>query len=126
MWEGKLAGQLLWRVDPAFVDRQLDYLLSVGPNIYHALTWSWASVNAPQDITCGDITDKGLLITVGNPTVDLVIGDQFGLVTGGQLYLKGVLKQIELKKLEKDQKVRDGWNLMGGVHGASPLVPLST
>jgi hypothetical protein len=72
-------------------------------------------VNTPQGITCGEITDNGNLITVENPTVDLVTKDEFGLVRGGQLYLSGVLKQIELKKIEKNGIVRYGWNLVSRV-----------
>jgi hypothetical protein len=120
LWKDRLASQLLWRVDPVFANGRFEYP-STRPDKYRAPTWSWAAVNTPQGITCGDITDEEMLITVENPTVDLETDNEFGLVKGGQLYLRGVLKHIELKKLEKNGSVRYGWNLLSRGRGASPI-----
>jgi hypothetical protein len=118
MWKDRLASQILWRVDPVFANGRFEYP-STRPDRYRAPTWSWAAVNTPQGITCGDITEEGILISVENPTVDLVTDNEFGLVKGGRLYVKGVLKQIELKRKNSNRSVRYGWNLVSRVRGAS-------
>jgi hypothetical protein len=111
MWVHHLESQLLWRVNPVFANGKFEYP-SKRPITYRAPTWSWAAVDAPQGITCGEITNSKLHIKVENPTIKLEMPrNKFGLIKGGQLELLGVLKQIELNKRETNGAVRYGWNL---------------
>jgi hypothetical protein len=110
MWRYYLESQLLWRVNPVFTNGKFEYP-SKRPDNYRAPTWSWAAVDAPQGITCGEITNK-LHIKVANHTIELEMpGNKFGLVKGGQLELLGLLKHIELNKREINGAVRYVWNL---------------
>ncbi|KAF2469748.1 HET-domain-containing protein, partial [Lindgomyces ingoldianus] len=52
MWEKYLASQLLWRVDPVFENGLFSYP-SRRPGCYRAPSFSWAAVDAPQGIRCG-------------------------------------------------------------------------
>jgi hypothetical protein len=111
MWTHHIESQLLWRVNPVFANGKFEYP-SKRPDNYRAPTWSWAAVDAPQGITCGEITSSKLHIKVENPAIELEMpGNKFGLIKGGQLELLGVMKHIELNKLETNGAVRYGWNL---------------
>ena len=111
MWTHYLESQLLWRVNPVFTNGKFEYP-SKRPDKYRAPTWSWAAVDAPQGITCGEITSNMLYIKVENHAIELeVSSNKFGLVKGGHLELLGVLKHIELNKREINGTVRYGWGL---------------
>jgi hypothetical protein len=111
MWEHHLESQLLWRVDPVFINGEFEYP-STRPGKYRAPSWSWAAVDAPQGINCGEITKNQLHIKVENVYTELEMpGKRFGLIKYGQLELLGVLKHIELNKWDTNGAVRYGWNL---------------
>jgi len=53
LWEKYLASQLLWRVEPLYVNKKFEYN-SERSTIYRAPTFSWAAINASQGIRCGE------------------------------------------------------------------------
>lgn len=141
MWRKYLASQLLWYVDPVFEDGRF-YYLSERPKFYRAPSFSWAAVDAPHGVKCGEITDilygdtdpetgeprkEGLLIEVSRVSVAPVSSDnKFGLVKGPEtgalnvLELRGVIKKIELKKIDLNGVIRYEWNLVT-VNGADVI-----
>jgi hypothetical protein len=142
MWRKYLASQLLWYVDPVFEDGRF-YYLSQRPKFYRAPSFSWAAVDAPHGVKCGEITDKyywdidpktgeprkeELLIKVSQVSVTPVSSDnEFGLVKGPEtgvsnfLELRGVVKKIELRRKIKLGVVRYEWNLVT-VNGSDIII----
>lgn len=128
MWKKYLASQLLWYVDPVFEDGRF-YYFSQRPKFYRAPSFSWAAIDAPHGVKCGEITDQvvdrntgmptdeGLRIEVVEVNVTPVSGNRFGLVKGPSegvlnvLKIRGVVKKIELNELKKSPD-RYGWNLL--------------
>jgi hypothetical protein len=64
MWEKNLASQLLWRVNPKYEDEKYKYPQRRPPE-WRAPTFSWAAVDAPQGIKCGEtLREEQLEISV--------------------------------------------------------------
>jgi len=73
MWETYLASQLLWRVNPKYEEQTYKYPQR-RPSKWRAPTFSWAAVDSPQGIKCGEtMREEDLGISVDeiqvNPTV---------------------------------------------------------
>lgn len=136
MWQRYLASQLLWYVDAVFEDGRF-YYMSQRPTFYRAPSWSWAAIEAPHSVKCGEITDvrfgEGKSPHNGKPTDEglrievLEVeatpdqpDNRFGLVKDPSknpgvlngLKLRGVVKKIELTELNMDGVIRYGWNLV--------------
>ncbi|KAL6407060.1 heterokaryon incompatibility protein [Ilyonectria robusta] len=89
MWRRYLACELLWN---AITNREL------GLEIYRAPSWSWAAVNGAVDPGRPDIEDTDMLMKVEALELDYSTNDRTGLIRGGWLQLRGVLKPILLLK----------------------------
>lgn len=102
LWQHGLAGQLLWHVNEAegiapqpFEDNRAKD--DAGEHIYRAPTWSWGSVESSRGITFGEVSEKGLKISV--EIVRLLYktnSDNFGILTDGYLVIRGVLRRVLL------------------------------
>lgn len=96
LWQSTyFASQLLWRVEPLFQSPRF-FHPSSRPATYRAPSFSWASIDAPQGIRCGEIQEEEkLLIKVIQVEVrpEEHPNSQFGLVK------KGGFIEIECQKL---------------------------
>ncbi|KAH6708824.1 heterokaryon incompatibility protein-domain-containing protein [Leptodontidium sp. MPI-SDFR-AT-0119] len=117
MWRPHLESQLLWHVDPA-VDKEGKYLLdSKRPGIehYRAPSFSWAAIDSERGINYADVTDFGLdvetdlLIKIETVILKYKTDDRFGMLTGGFLRLKGVLKRIIIVDSTTTSSQRQGY-----------------
>lgn len=100
MWEKYLASQLLWRVDPVYENGQFKHPSRRPRDPYQAPTFSWAAINAPQGIKCGETKGEDeLLISVEKIHVKPKTGSSFGLVEP-ESYVELIccLKSIEISK----------------------------
>ncbi|KAI9774261.1 MAG: hypothetical protein M1840_004155 [Geoglossum simile] len=115
MWERYLASQLLWRVDPVYENGLFSYP-SRRPKCYRAPSFSWASVDGPQGIRCGEtVREEELQILVEKVNVNTKGDNRFGLVKeGSYLELACVLRKINLELQEKPAGTRYAWYLKGG------------
>lgn len=98
MWQNYLASQLLWNVnDGNGKDSQPFEKTRLEGEDYRAPSFSWASIETPRGVTFPDTTDQGLLIRVLVVRLTYLRSeDKFGLLTGGYLVVRGVLRKIEL------------------------------
>lgn len=95
LWRKWLPSQLLWHVDNC---RQIDNTASVRPEKYRAPSWSWASVDGV--ISTGKFSDDGVIVDVLEVSITPATADPTGLVKSGFLRLRGVLKELQLKRHE--------------------------
>ncbi|CZR63271.1 uncharacterized protein PAC_13168 [Phialocephala subalpina] len=149
MWQRYLASQLLWYVDPVFEDGRF-YYMSERPTFYRAPSWSWAAIDAPHGVKCGEITDvrfgEGRSPHTGQPTdeglrieiieVEVTPGqpdNKFGLIKDPStnsgvlnvLKLRGVVKKIELQELKVNGVTRYGWYLVTRSSGIEAAVEVA-
>ncbi|KAH6664945.1 heterokaryon incompatibility protein-domain-containing protein [Halenospora varia] len=119
MWRTYLESQLLWRVDPV-VEKGKFLLHSARPEEYRAPSWTWAAVDTPYGVRYGDATDygqdpkkkeKSLFIHVDKVKLERRTRDHFGIVTGGYVVLKGVLKKIVIVDSQRESYTRYHWQL---------------
>lgn len=133
MWRQYLESQLLWRVEPVFKDGVFENHAVRHP--LRAPSFSWACLDVPQGIVYGEATDyknevedsesrsenlgnksQDPLFEVENAFIDLSHPeDRFGLIEGGNGYLKlkvQHLRRIKLRKLELPRRVPYGWRLI--------------
>ncbi|KLU87959.1 hypothetical protein MAPG_06949 [Magnaporthiopsis poae ATCC 64411] len=91
MWEKQLATELLWRVKTdATANRQTLY-----PMPYRAPSWSWAAVDQPVQIQ--SLPYPPQLIKVEGYHIDRETDDPTGLIKGGWLRLRGLLRRVQLR-----------------------------
>jgi hypothetical protein len=85
MWERFLASQLLWRVRPRYEDGKLKYPQRRILNPLGAPTFSWAAVDAPQGISCGEtLKEDTLIISVETIHIEPTLPKRrFGLIKEG-------------------------------------------
>ncbi|KAH6694328.1 heterokaryon incompatibility protein-domain-containing protein [Leptodontidium sp. MPI-SDFR-AT-0119] len=108
MWKNKyFASQLLWRVDPVYKSGKFLYP-SRRPKAYCAPTFSWAAIDAPQGIRCGETAEEGnLLFEVSKVDVQANPNSNFGLVKeGGYIRIKCQKDRIQIRK--KKRRTEDG------------------
>jgi hypothetical protein len=126
MWQNKyFASQLLWRVETQYKNGEFLYP-SKRPKEYRAPSFSWAAIDAPQGIRCGETQDDGkLLIEV--TTVDVQPkpepNSKFGLVKEGG-FIKVRCQKLPIKIERKPRRTADGyredvyiWTLTGEREG---------
>lgn len=127
MWQGGLAGQLLWYVNPIAGDRQPFVDLRPkdrdGAPEFRAPSFSWASVETTRGITYGEITygipyrplpaqitdeqlrEDGIYLKV--KVVRLAFKrkeDNFGIIKDGWIVVKGVLRRVLLIDRRRHQE----------------------
>lgn len=95
LWRRWLPSQLLWHVENC---RQIDNTPSVRPEKYRAPSWSWASVDGV--ISTGGVAEDGFLIDILEVSIMPATADPTGLVKSGFLRLRGVLKELQIKRHE--------------------------
>ena len=94
MWNNRyLASQLLWRVDPQWKNTKFLYP-STRPREFRAPSFSWAAIDAPQGIRCGEIQVERLFIAVTDVNVNY--DSNFGLVKEGA-FIKLNCQAISIK-----------------------------
>lgn len=101
MWREDFLQQCLWTTERYAYDGEVPR----HPSVYTAPSWSWASINArirmfgvagnmpammmpetmPPNITCEVVDIRTTLLVEGNP---------FGMVTDGELVIRGKLRQV--------------------------------
>ena len=127
LWRSFLPSQLLWSVKDC---RQINNFPSVRPSKYRAPSWSWASVDGVVD--SGGFADDGFLIDIVEVSVVPATSDPTSIVESGYLRIRGVLKELLLKRhefldnywwmtvngVEVRKEGKEEWNRMG------PLVSL--
>ena len=109
MWRRFLPSQLMWapvRVGDLF---NRNYTIPAKPDAYRAPTWSWASVDA--HVIHGTVTDAWIRLQVEDISLDYVSNGKFGLLKGGRLILRGVLKRICLYQNPDANLFFDRWLL---------------
>jgi hypothetical protein len=126
MWRNQyFASQLLWRVETLFKNGKFLHP-SKRPEEYRTPSWSWAAIDAPQGIRCGETQDEAkLLISVESVDVkpQPEPNSQFGLVKeGGFIKLKCQRLPIVIER--KSRRTTDGnqddvyiWSLTGDREG---------
>jgi len=116
MWRRHLESQLLWRVDPALENGSYDFH-SDRPTYYRAPSFSWAAVDTERGIKYADATDYGdavkedLYIEIEKIQMQRKTDDRFGMVIGGHIILKGVLKKIQVVDSKSKGYTRYHWLL---------------
>jgi Heterokaryon incompatibility protein (HET) len=131
MWTNKyFTSQLLWRVEPQWNDGRFFYT-SRRPTNYRAPSFSWAAVDAPEGIRCGETqTEENLLIKVIEVNVQPQPepNGQFGLVKDGG-YIKLECQMLEIAIGLRLRRAKDGdhedvytWTLMGGRKGDARML----
>ena len=126
-----LASQLLWLVEPVF--QKPNFLHpSTRPVEYRAPSFSWAAIDAPQGIRCGNVQEEDkLLIKVVE--VEVRVEDhqnsQFGLVKNGG-YIKIECQRFSIAMSKKHRQTPEGpredvftWTLMDGRERDAKLHP---
>ncbi|KAF9776466.1 hypothetical protein IL306_005345 [Fusarium sp. DS 682] len=85
---------------------------------YRAPTWSWAASNGAVDPGRPNIEAADLLIEVEDLKLEYVTNDKTGLIRGGWLRLRGVLKQLRLVRTHSSVTYgHTDWNMVvNGVH----------
>lgn len=122
MWRNEYFGsQLLWRVEPQYNGRFV--YPSRRSKGYRAPSFSWAAIDAPQGIRCGETQDeRKLLITVVEVDVqpDPQSNSQFGLVKAGG-FIKLECQKLQIAMETKSRKTAFGveddvytWTLVEG------------
>ena len=124
MWEKYLASQLLWRVKSKYEDDRFKYPQRRAISPWRAPTFSWAAIDAPQGIICGETVREGeMWISVDGIHVESkAIDREFGLVQEGcHLRLTCILKRIKISQAirveedagmeERAKSVRYVWQL---------------
>lgn len=110
MWGNKyFASQLLWRVEPQFKNQKFLYP-SRRPKFYRAPSFSWAAIDAPQGIHCGETQEEEkLLIKVTEVDVhpEPQPNSKFGLVKEGG-YLKLECQKLPILIETKSRKTEEG------------------
>jgi hypothetical protein len=111
MWRNKyFASQLLWRVEPQFKNQEFLYP-SRRPKVYRAPSFSWAAIDAPQGIHCGETQEEGkLLIKVTEVDVhpEPQPNSKFGLVKEGG-YIKLECQKLPISIETKSRRTEDGF-----------------
>ncbi|KAL1626071.1 hypothetical protein SLS54_002905 [Diplodia seriata] len=116
MWREQLEGQLLWRVEPRFEDGWIYNNTRRHP--LRAPSFSWAALDVPNGVACGEYKDQNLLFRVEDVHMRYVDNrNKFGLVegTGCRLLLDARVIQIELREIEPDFITPYGWWISGSV-----------
>lgn len=108
LWRQWLPSQLLWHVDHCL---QVDNSPSVRPEVYRAPSWSWASIDGI--IGPGGFSEDGFLIEIVEVSVTPATSDPTGLVESGFVRIRGVLKELRLKRHEFLEKV--WWMTVNGM-----------
>jgi hypothetical protein len=114
LWEGYLASQLTWRVDPTFEysgepgssERVLKFS-GTRPAEYRAPSFSRAAVNADNGVRYGEVTARARLLEVGQ--WDVTIKDQssaYGLLEDR------IVKMVELSRKQTENGTRFTWSLV--------------
>lgn len=112
MWRRYLACELLWNASTNPEGREL------GPKIYRAPSWSWAAVNGVVDPDRPDIEGTDMLMKVEALELEYSTNDRTGLIRGGWLQLRGVLKPMLLVKpcSSETSNGRDWEIIVNGTH----------
>lgn len=124
MWEKYLASQLLWRVKSKYEDDRFKYPQRRAISPWRAPTFSWAAIDAPQGIICGEtLREDELGISVDAIYVTSKISDRpFGSIQNDcHLELTCRLKRILIHQAvrvdedtgvdEEGKSVRYTWQL---------------
>jgi len=103
LWEKYLASQLLWRVDPIFVNDRFEYP-STRPIAYRAPSFSWAAIDSQQGIRCGETKrEDELEIAVENFHVQPKMNSPFGSIESGcYIILTCTLIKVEVDHMERN------------------------
>jgi len=103
LWEKYLASQLLWRVDPEFINNRFEYPSS-RPRTYRAPSFSWAAIDARQGIRCGDTKRQDELeIAVEKIHVQLKMNSPFGSIEPDcYITLTCTLIEVVLEHMERN------------------------
>lgn len=102
LWQRGLTSQLLWYVneadghEPQPFDNNRPKSRDGSELLYRAPTFSWASVETSRGITFAEITKVGLRISLEVVRLKYLTDDNFGILTGGYIVLKGNLRRILL------------------------------
>ncbi|KIW02166.1 uncharacterized protein PV09_06649 [Verruconis gallopava] len=96
IWETFLASQLLWRVETVYKNEKFQYP-SRRPQ-RDIPSFSWAAIDAPQGIKCGDIVpSKDLLISIGRISIKPKQKSEFGQVEpNASLKLRCQIVKVQL------------------------------
>lgn len=114
MWRRYLERELLWSVSP---HRRGNTTQST---IYRAPSWSWAAVEGEIHPGLVGIGAADMLIEVQDVQLDYTTDDSTGLIQGGWLRLRGVLKQLGLQRHYPSPSGRD-WDMT--VNGVPVSIP---
>lgn len=111
LWYKYLESQLLWRLEPTFIKHNRTFHhCARRPQEFRAPSFSWASIDAQgghndrpgNGIIYGEVTDRDILIEVGEGENDVLIkhktDNEFGIVTGGHIMVFGKLRRIRLSR----------------------------
>ena len=104
MWARFLASDLLWHVANSL---NLEDVPASRPQVYRAPTWSWASIDGIIDH--GSITDEGMRFIVVDVSLQYATEDTTGLLTGGRILLKGILKRVSLIPNPQSNAASNRW-----------------
>jgi len=125
MWRNKyFASQLLWRVETMYKNGKFLYP-SKRPKEYRAPSFSWAAIDAPQGIRCGETQEESnLLIRVTEVAVQPELPhSRFGLVKEGG-YIKIKCQRLAIAIERKSRRTENGdqpdvyiWTLTGDREG---------
>jgi len=126
IWKNKyFASQLLWRVEAQYIDGKFLYP-SKRPKVYRAPSFSWAAIDAPQGILCGETADADkLLIMVTEVDVrpQPTANSEFGLVEEGG-FIKLECQKVPIAIERKSRRTANGlqedvftWTLTGDQEG---------
>jgi len=110
MWNNVyFASQLLWRVETHYKNGKFLHP-SKRPKDYRAPTFSWAAIDAPQGIRCGETKEpEHLLIEVSavNILPDPQANSPFGLVREGS-FIKLKCQRVDIEVEKKKRMTIDG------------------
>lgn len=116
MWEKWLPSQLLWRVNPEYQDGVLMYPQR-RPESYRAPTFSWAAIEAPQGIKCGEtLKEHDMEFSVDKIHLPPKRGrERFGGVEEGcYIEVTCTLSDIEIVRSRENGVDRYKWRLLDG------------
>ncbi|KAL2109836.1 hypothetical protein VUR80DRAFT_1920 [Thermomyces stellatus] len=116
MWRRYLERDILWSVSWCRVKN------TTGSMAYRAPSWSWASVDAEVNPGVLDVDATDVLIEVQHVELDYATNDTTGLLRGGWLRLRGVLKQLDLQHYPSSPAAgyKDWSMFVNGVHVSVP------
>lgn len=95
LWRRWMPSQLLWRVENC---HQINNTPSVRAENNRAPSWSWVSVDGI--ISAGHVSEDGFLIEILKVSIVPATADPTGLIKSGFVRLRGVLKELKLKRHE--------------------------